>query len=158
MNRHLAKRDLPAWFTDPVLHNGQGSLFTVPTGRWLADIGVSEDQLQRWRTLGWIDATNLPDALPENDPRQWRVELVADLARSGLSDHQISSLLCGLPSGSDPDRLAYSFRHGWVLPACEQDPDLHDIEEWIVSADHQELLELKAAIEDRLSTDEDAGS
>jgi hypothetical protein len=157
MNRHRHERELPLWFTAPVAHGGQMSLFKMSTGRWLADIGVSHDQLKRWHKLGWIDAPNMPADLPEHDPRQWRVELVADLARSGLSDHQISSLLCGLPSESDPDRLAYSFRYGWVLPACEHDLELHDIEEWIASADHEELLELKAAIEDRLSADLDAG-
>ena len=47
------------------------------------------------------------------------IQLVASLARSGLSDAMVTKLLAGLPRpvGELPKHLAYSPILGWVVPA-----------------------------------------
>jgi hypothetical protein len=92
-------------------------LFSVKRDAYLAAARVSLDDLARWRANGWIsfDATDLDEL---SEPLCNELVFIRNLARSGLSDHQIGALLAKLeaPYQYDPGRTAYSFAYGWVQP------------------------------------------
>ena len=114
MMEHMDRYEPPAPWRRPV-QDVQLSLFPYPLDKWLAMLGVSRDDVRRWKGLGWISFD--VDALSEfHDPNANELIFVRNLARSGLSDEQIDQLLSELPSpySYNPLTTAYHFAHGWV--------------------------------------------
>ncbi len=117
--------------------NMQATLFPRPTDEALATLGVSRGDVRRWRDLGWMSFD--VDAMDQFDqPEEWEVAFVRNIVRSNLSVTQISEFLSGLakPLRYDPERTAYHFEHGWVIPPRVEDPfDIVDreVEAWIES-------------------------
>ena len=81
-----------------------------------------------------------------------------DIARSGLTDAQLETLFSELPRpfAFDPDVLAYSFRHGWVvvappveIPEPSEVIDEH-IDEWIADCDKETLERIRDQITETL--------
>jgi len=99
----------------------QLDLFPHETARDLARAGVSPDDVARWKAIGWLS----PDTAAGqtmHTPEFYEVVFVRSIARSGLSDQQITTLLDELPKPYcyDPLLVAYSFALGWV----QRPPDL----------------------------------
>lgn len=152
---------LPPWFTVPESHGDshQMSLFHVPLSAMLPQLHVSTDELGRWRKQAWIsfDPDGVQAVDEYFDPHIWEIMFVRDVVRSGLSDGQVLWFLaeCPKPYAYDPDRIAYSFRHGWVMPVkvptIELDPPDEVIEEnidaWLEECDDDRLIELRDLIE-----------
>ena len=148
---------LPKWFARPEsVVQLQPCLFRSPFQKALVKMHISADEVARWHVRGWLsfgikDTCELDDF---DDPRVSELIIIRDVLRSGLSDAQIECLLDGLPRpiSMDPDRLAYSFHHGWVeaIPAEEPKPEVV-IEEclgsWLEDGDRERLVELRDRIE-----------
>jgi hypothetical protein len=154
------ERPLPSWFRAPEpQQRSQRSLFTRQTSEVLFELQVSADECARWHSKGWLswELNKHKEVDLYDDPRIWEVIVVRDVVRSGLSDVQIDALLELLPRPYwlHPDRLAFSFRHGWVEPRhlAECDPD-EVIDEhlgtWLDALDEDELRVLRDQINDRL--------
>lgn len=81
----------------------------------MALAGVSIDEIERWRSLGWI-SFDVREIASLDSGGIAEITFVRNLARSGLSDLQINRLLSELPPPYryDPVRTAYSFALGWV--------------------------------------------
>lgn len=82
----------------------------------LARAEVTEKEVQYWHGNKWLSDAAAKN--PRLSPlRACEIAFVRDLARSGLGESQISRLLLTLPAPYvyDPDRMAYSFRYGWVM-------------------------------------------
>ncbi len=129
----------------------QGELFNQPHDRLLAQAGVSIDEVERWRALGWI-SYDVRDVSSLDLGRVSEICFIRNLARSGLGDLQIGTLLDELerPYLYDPVRTAYSFAFGWVqLPPLQAEDDNdafieHHLSAWIkrkVLLGEYELLE-----------------
>jgi len=101
----------------------QLDMFAEPRDRILALAGVSIEEMERWRAFGWI-SFDVRD-VPSLDEGRWsEMCFVRNIARSGLSDIQISCFLEELdpPYSYDALRTAYSFAYGWVqLPIMPTD-------------------------------------
>ena len=143
-------------------------LFRDSVETWYPASQVSRDELMRWQDRGWIPKLDWKQDLPANDHRLQHLEMVRDLARSGLEDRQITAMLDVVPRGYQlcPIHSAFSFRFGWVEPAFIPDPgeddehaecqvDLDDIESWIEDADLESLSELRDLIEARMRQQRD---
>jgi len=116
--------------------------------------------MRRWKAAGLLsfDVTLDSEVDEFDDPKTHELQFIRDLVRSGLSDSQIEWLLVQLPKpySFNPDRIAFSFRHGWVNAAIVQpDPD-EIIEEylnaWLDDQDEDELRELMERIATRLES------
>lgn len=108
----------------------QLDLFANPRDRMLVHIGVSIDEVERWRALGWI-SFDVREVATLDTGRVAEICFVRNLARAGLGDLQIARLLDELESPYlyDPVRTAYSFAFGWVqLP---QPPTESEIDEFM---------------------------
>jgi len=83
----------------------------------MAKLHVSSDEVRRWRQQGWLsfDIESKPQLKIQDT---WEVEFVRNIARSGLSDCQITELLRELakPLKYDPVKTVYHFEYGWVTP------------------------------------------
>src|SRR5262245_34835359 len=93
----------------------QRTRFKQQTDNALAELRVSRDEIRRWHQLGWISFE--VDALAELDePEKSEIAFVCSIARSGLSEAQVSVFLGELskPYKYAPDRVAYHFVFGWV--------------------------------------------
>lgn len=115
----------------------QLTLFSENRNAFLATAKVSLDDLLRWHENGWLsfDARTMESL---DQPLICEVLFLRDITRSGLSDAQIEDLLKGLskPYRYDPNRLAYSFCHGWIEVFSPPNIDMDEImeerfEEWL---------------------------
>ncbi|MGO9060395.1 MAG: hypothetical protein ACLQU2_23885 [Candidatus Binataceae bacterium] len=92
-------------------------LYSQERDWYLAIVGISLDDLDRWRAKGWVsfDARDL-ERLTESMMKE--VVFIRNLAQSFLCDAQVDALLKELqkPYQYDPTRIAYSFAYGWVQP------------------------------------------
>jgi len=164
MNISATGVQLPSWFMMPIAYATwhQQSLFRVPFDAVLPDLRVSADELVRWRRNGWIsfELAGVSEVNDCDDPHVWEIIFIRDIVRSGLSDGQIVWLLsrCPRPFTFDPDRIVFSFRYGWVMPAEVEpsEPESPDdiIEEnldaWLEERDAERLAELRMKIDDLL--------
>lgn len=142
--------------------NHQPCLFRVTLAEALARLSVSADDLRRWHGRGWLSFDeNMDEALDEfDDPKSFEIQIVRDVVRSGLSDVQIESLLAKLPKpfAFNPERLAFSFRHGWVyvkppveIPEPSEVIEEH-LDEWMAQCDEETLEELREKVTNSLKT------
>lgn len=151
---------LPTWFVVPVPRDAlqqQPGLFDVPIETLLPRLCVSPDELARWHQKGWISsAPSFSQLVDEfSDPRVWEIVFVRDIVRCGLSDAQIEWLFaqCPKPFAFDPDRIAYSFIHGWVEGSPPSDPDSPDqiieehLDSWLEECDDERLEILRDQID-----------
>ena len=165
MNSHLS-RPPACWSRPSRLHRKQTSLFADIRDAALASLAVSEDELRRWHQSGWIS----DEAIATERMHDYLVEEIAfvrDVARSGLSDGQVSSLLLELGNGGysyHGGSVAYSFRYGWVQTTGPERPEFVDfIRDSIEDDDEVSLNDLlkaqqliQAAIDERqLDGDDD---
>jgi hypothetical protein len=152
---------LPKWFVRPEpMARHHDCLFRSPLQKVLAEMRISADEVLRWRAGGWLsfDGVDSPELGDFDDPRVWELTVVRDIVRSGLPDAQVECLLSQLPRpfSLNPDRLAFSFRHGWVeaVPPEEPDPEEPDpdaiievhLDSWLEGCDEEQLLELRDRI------------
>lgn len=153
---------LPQGMNRPcAITNEQRSLFRITLATALASLGVSRDDLRRWRNLGWVSFDdNLTEELDEfGDPRSAEISLIRDIARSGLSDAQIGVLLSELPKpyAYNSDRITFSFRHGWIeLEPPAEIPEPSEIieehlDEWLSNCDQETLEDLRNRVEHALA-------
>lgn len=155
MKNRYENLDLPDWFVrplDPLDYEGrQQSLFQTNMDEWLINARVSRNELQRWCQMEWVSMASPCERIDFDDPLLNRIEVVRDLVRSGLSDLRISWLLSSLSqsSAAHPDRIAYSFRYGWVEPAPPQPFSIEDILGWIEDANSEDLNNLLSHIDSR---------
>jgi hypothetical protein len=135
----------------------QLSLFPDERDEFLARAMVSQDELERWRKLGWIsfDARE-KDEFQTSEGNE--ILFVRNLARSGLSDAQITELLSELPKpySYPPTRTAYSFEYGWVQPDCTlSDEDVNGLieegwEDWLKALASRGEVDELIRIRDRI--------
>jgi len=159
---------LPAWFYRPKSEAGwQRCLFTSRPDDVLVKLKISRDEVRRWLDKGWLsfDLQPVTEFDEFGDPRVSELTMVRDVVRSGLNDAQIDHLLGLLPKPCvvDPERIAFSFRYGWVvaIPPCEPDPDEivgEHIDSWLTACGKERLLELRSRIGELLSKPDDAPS
>lgn len=102
----------------------------------LASTHVSRDDLRRWRESGWI-SFDVDELNEVQMPLVWEIEFVRNVARSGLSNAQISEFLLNLekPYRFNPELVAFHFSFGWVCPQ-QHDPDdvvEQHLDEWLYS-------------------------
>ncbi len=122
----MPREELPwGWLrVTGAVRESQLDLFEKTRDELLAIARISLDELERWRAKGWIsfDASNL-NTMAERLFNE--VIFIRNLARSGLSDVQIATLLADLepPYRYHPTRTAYSFAYGWVQPPPILDED-----------------------------------
>lgn len=143
-------------------------LFRIRLSDVIARLGVSLDDLRRWHDGGWLSftATMSEEVNEFDDPKVFEIQMVRDIARSGLSDAQIETLLSQLPKpyAFNPDRIAYSFRHGWiqVAPPVEIPDPSEVIEEhldgWIEQCDGETLEALRDKVKEAILAVEDNDS
>ena len=142
--------------------NHQPCLFRVTLAEMIVRLSVSADDLRRWHDRGWLSFDeNMDEALDEfDDPKCFEIQIVRDVARSGLSDVQIECLLSKLPKpfAFNPDRLAFSFRHGWVyvqppveIPEPSEVIEEH-FDEWLAQCGEETLEQLREKVNDALKT------
>jgi len=131
----------------------QQSLFPITLKDALVRLGISEDDLSRWNSKGWVSFDGSVDfKLNEyDDPLIFKLTFVRDIVRSGLSNSQIEYLLDQLPKpfAFNPDRIAYSFKYGWVETMPEESPeDIIEeyIDSWLEEIDTERLQELQNRI------------
>ena len=138
----------------------QGCLFRISLADALVRLCVSPDDLRRWHERGWLSFDgSMNEELDEfDDPRVFEIQVVRDIVRSGLTDAQIESLLSQLPKpfAFNPDRLAFSFRHGWVhvappleIPEPSEVIEEH-LDEWMAQCDEETLENLRERVTDAL--------
>jgi len=123
----------------------QHSLFPERTEQSLAAARIDANEANDWFASGWL--SSMPAFMDGVDEPAW-VELlfVRDLAGSGIPPQVISELLRTLPRPLvyDADRVAYSFRYGWVqLPSRPERTPLPEnwsigvVRQWVESAAHR---------------------
>ena len=140
--------------------NHQGCLFRISLADALFRLRVSPDDLGRWHEHGWLSfGEKMNEELDEfDDPKLFEIQIVRDIVRSGLADVQIENLLTKLPKpfAFDPDRLAFSFRHGWVCvapPIAVPEPSEvieQNLDNWIAECDEETLEGLRERVTDVL--------
>ena len=131
----------------------QQSLFKTTLKDALVRLRISEDDLSRWNSKGWLSFDVSVDfKLNEyDDPLIFELTFVRDIVRSGLSDSQIEYILGQLPRplAFNPDRIAYSFKYGWVetVPAESSEAIIEEyIDSWLEELDTERLQELQERI------------
>ena len=146
--------DLPRWFKRPrPVKIFQQSLFQITLNDALARLRISEDDLSRWNSKGWVSFDGSVDCkLNEyDDPLIFNLTFVRDIVRSGLSDSQIKYILDQLPKplAFNPDRIAYSFKYGWVETVPAESPEdiiEEHLDSWLEEIDAERLQELQKRI------------
>lgn len=146
--------ELPRWFKRPrPVEIFQRSLFIITLKDALVRLRISEDELSRWNSKGWVSSDGSVDLqLNEyDDPLIFKLTFVRDIVRSGLSDSQIEYILDQLPKplAFNPDRIAYSFKYGWVetVPAELPEDIIEEyIDSWLEEIDAERLQELQERI------------
>jgi hypothetical protein len=124
----------------------------------IARLKVSPDELERWHWRGWISwlpaLQHMIDT--EQDPVIGEIAFVRDVVRSGLPDGIVATMLEGLPKpfAYQPDVIAFSFRHGWIVPSLTSKHTVTDdyVEEWLrslaLTGQHDRLREICQVAED----------
>ena len=146
--------DLPIWFKRPrPVRMFQQSLFQITLKDALVRLRISEDDLSRWNTKGWVSFDGAVDARLNDydDPLIFNLTFVRDIVRSGLSDSQIEYILDQLPKplAFNPDRIAYSFKYGWVETVPAESPEdiiEEHLDSWLEEIDAERLQELQKRI------------
>jgi hypothetical protein len=146
--------DLPRWFKRPrPVEIFQLSLFQITLKDALVRLRISEDELSRWNSKGWVSFDGSVDSQlnEHDDPLIFQLIFVRDIVRSGLSDSQIEYILDQLPKplAFNPDRIAYSFKYGWVetVPAESPEDIIEEyIDSWLEEIDTERLQELQERI------------
>jgi hypothetical protein len=156
-------RVLPSCFVAPQPPPArQRNMFGRNIAATMVWLRISADDMKRWRANGWLsfDADSVAELDAEFDPREWELTIVRDVVRSGLSDSQINHILRQLPHpcAVDPDRLAYSFRYGWVESTSVKGTHYLDVIErslyrWLDRADSEQLRSLHDQIAYMLAAD-----
>lgn len=110
--------------------NTQPTLFPGAVDECLAACGVPPDVVRRWRRLGWI-SFDIDDLGQIDEPEEFEICFVRNIAQSGLPEDQINNLLSELdkPYSYDPVRTAYHFDYGWVVPRFELNAEDLDVDE-----------------------------
>lgn len=155
---------LPYWLTRPAPHTKtQPSLFRISLDEALMRLRISPDELTRWHAKGWTSfgASGGLDVDEFDDPKTWELCFVRDIVRSGLTDAQIAWLLETLPRpfAFNPDRIAFSFLHGWieVVPCREPETSIDGVLDlWLETCDEGQLLSLRDKIEELLNAFKDS--
>lgn len=135
---------LPEHFRAPVRHCPElhsKELFPRSVGQILAGLSVSPDEAHRWHERGLLsfDPILCTDELVHyGHGKDFELEFVRDVMRSGLTDAQIDEQLrlLGKPYAVDPDAIAWSFRYGWVEGVGASDPHevIEDYLDWHLAA------------------------
>ena len=155
------------WDCMPPRHSeakNQPTLFTQSPDEFFTSMGVSIDEINLWRSKGWLSFD--PDTVKKYDEAERiEVKFIKALARFGLSDAMVNRLLSGLdkPYCYDPETTLYSFMHeSWATLPSE--PDSEDmvsegIEELIENEEWDELRSLMDRISEAIeqSESEDEG-
>jgi DNA-binding transcriptional MerR regulator len=139
----------------PARHSGammQHTLFPVTVEEFVAEMGVSQDEMRRWYAAGWLSFDPNTSRIYDEAERV-EVLFMRALVRFGFSDAMINRLLAGLekPYCYNPRETFYSFsRQGWVTVAPA--PALADlaadgIEAMIQEEQWSELEAIKDRIE-----------
>jgi hypothetical protein len=126
----------------------------------LAEAGVSRDDVNRWHDLEWA-SDDLTSKSAFDRPELAELAFIRDIARSGLSDAQITQHLSSLkkPYCYDSGLVAYSFLYGWVqLPIFYEVKEVKSfidafVEEWIkdiAQSDPSRLDDLVVCINEAL--------
>jgi hypothetical protein len=115
----------------------------LPKVEALSELRVTNNDLRRWHHRDWISFD--VDTMEELDqPHQWEVEFVRNLAVSGLADVQITQLLEELPKpyAFDPCDVVYHFGYGWVRPVREDPFEVigGNFTDWIEDLGEQQNL------------------
>ncbi|MCG2740519.1 MAG: hypothetical protein L6300_09835 [Syntrophaceae bacterium] len=150
--------ELPRWLKRPrPVEIFQRSLFPITLKDALVRLGISEDDLSRWNSKGLVSFDGSLDFnLNEyDDPLIFELTFVRDVVRSGLSDSQIKNILEHLPKpfAFNPDRIAYSFKYGWVetVPAVSTEDIIEEhLDSCLEEMDTEELQELQERISELL--------
>jgi hypothetical protein len=153
-----ASQGLPKWFERPKSRRlVQASLFAEDIHDVLAQLKVSPDELTRWQGNGWISFDSQTSYRLEPDEIGTLV-FVRDMVRSGLPDALLRALFDQLsaPVNVDPDLIAFSFTHGWVVPTYTRVPTVEqcireNVDDWLENLAEtrqtDRLLELKDSID-----------
>jgi DNA-binding transcriptional MerR regulator len=156
-----ARDELPEGMVRPQATSMRGeSLFHVSLSELAANLGISHDELLRWHQRGWLSFEPNPNQILNqfDDPIMNEIQIIRNVVRSGLTDAQIEVVLSTLPRppAHNPDRLAYSFRYGWIfVPPPPQIPDSSEVieqnlNEWIAGCDRLTLEDLRDQIDEVL--------
>lgn len=108
------------WYWSRPTPDMQSTLFSDPIDQVLASLQVSRDDVKRWQAKGWIsfdiDDMNVLDWTHFSE-----IEFIRNIARSGLLDAQLNSLLKELPKPYrfKREKIAYHFTSGWVVSTVD---------------------------------------
>lgn len=170
--RHSASRvmveredhGLPEGLRKPTpITSWQSCLFKKPLLAALAELHVSVDDLAKWYAKDWLsfNGRQITEVDEFDDPRIWELTVIRDIVRAGLNDAQVEHLIRQLPKpcAVSPDRLAYSFRYGWIEIIAPTKPDTdaiieENIDDWLDSCGQEYLYELRDRIDELLEQDE----
>ena len=137
----------------------QPTLFRSSAEEFVAEVMVSEDEMRRWHTAGWLSFD--PETIKVYDEAEGiEVLFIRALVRFGLSDAMIQRLLADLerPYCYDLRGTFYCFhRQGWVTvaPAPEREDLVADeIETLIQGEQWNELQEIRDRLEEALKDHE----
>ena len=156
------RHELPRIWIRPIPHNQQMTLFASPVEEALANLKISTDEVHRWQKQGWI-SFEIDSATSLDEDGKWELEFVRNIARSGLSDQQISAFLKELPKpfSYDPLRTAYSFAYGWVqVPQMREPSEIIEehlyswIDEQVEEGHLEELQKLAEVLAEHLKTED----
>lgn len=140
MSLHSQRQPLPDYFVSPPkLCSTQPELFTQTLSEVMHDLDISFHDIECWRQNGWLsfDPQETDAYNKYADERIWEIQIVRDIARSGLSVQDQELLLDALPKPFqyNPHKLVYSFMFGWVeVNDIEPDPDSiieEHLEDWL---------------------------
>ena len=156
------QREFPSIWIKPIPHDRQMTLFASPIVEALTSLKISKDEVQRWQQQGWI-SFEIDSMASLDEDGKWELEFVRNIARSGLSDQQVSVFLKELPKpySYSPHLTAYSFAYGWVQTLRMRKPNevieehLYSwIDEQVEEGNVEELQELAEVLAERLETKE----
>lgn len=101
-------------------------MFPQKRGEFLALAQVGEADLVRWRDAGWLSSDHATTEYLDQ-PEQFEILFVRNIARSGLYADDIDRLLASLekPYSYHPTQTAYSFAMGWVASPWPEAEDAH---------------------------------
>ena len=131
---------MSTWVSPPIREPSQLSLFTCTAEEARAELKVSSDECQRWKSNGWL-SFDIADHDRLEPLFETELAFITAIARSGLNDAVISKLLEPLkfPYRYDPRTVAYSFRDGWVQ--CPPEKDREEIVQEYLDTDLGTLVD-----------------
>ena len=87
--------------------------------------------MERWYLDRWI-SYQLKDIDHISEPHEKELRFISMIARSGLSDSQITQLLKQLERPySYSDDVAYHFKYGWVTPSPASEFISSHLDDWL---------------------------